>query len=92
VLRRLKESVFSKFIPVKEHGIRNDPRPTGTKKSGLAKASEGPFRCDTCVWYENRVCDHPIVKKDPQLVSRRLKDGRIRVAPNECCFFHRKRR
>jgi hypothetical protein len=93
MLRHLRESTFRRFIPIKEHGSDKDPRPTGTKQSGFSTANLGPFRCGTCVWYEdNKACDHPRVESDPELKSRRMKDGRIRVAPNEYCFFHRKRK
>ena len=60
----------------------------GTRLTGFASSSSGPFRCGNCQWEKDGRCDHPIVKADPQLASR-LGPGGVRVDHGDCCNYFR---
>jgi len=85
---------------IKKMEARKDPdqiEEFGTKMSGYAGG--GPFSCMDCVHRtphskdangeEVDSCKHPTVMADPELESRKLPDGKIRVDNDDCCRFVR---
>lgn len=90
--RRLRESTFSAFTPLKEHNLPILPRGTGTPVAEYAE--QGPYRCQDCVYVIKRssngqlgLCDELHVKRDPKIRKDKHGHGIIDLIRG-CCRFH----
>ena len=65
------------------HGIEKG---IGTKATGFAEASEGPFKCGNCRWFKDVSCGHPAVIADAEMD---IYNGRAVVDVDDCCNLYR---